>query len=106
MCIRDSRFVELARALASDFRFLLLDEPSSGLDVAETERFGETVVTAVGDGVGVLLVEHDMALVRRICEQVWVLDFGELIASGPTATVLSSPEVRAAYLGTDVGASV
>jgi ABC-type branched-subunit amino acid transport system ATPase component len=94
------RFVELARAIASGFRFLLLDEPSSGLDIAETERLADTVAAVTAErGIGVVLVEHDMALVRRVCEFTGVLDFGTLIASGPTAEVLSSDLVRAAYLG-------
>jgi ABC-type branched-subunit amino acid transport system ATPase component len=94
------RLVELARAIASPFRFLLLDEPSSGLDPSETEAFGKVVTDFVQDtGVGVLLVEHDMALVSSICTYIYVLDFGRLIFSGPTRTVLESEVVRAAYLG-------
>jgi ABC-type branched-subunit amino acid transport system ATPase component len=94
------RLVELARAIASPFRFLLLDEPSSGLDPGETEAFGKIVTDFVSDtGVGVLLVEHDMALVSSICTYIYVLDFGRLIFSGPTRTVLESDVVRAAYLG-------
>jgi ABC-type branched-subunit amino acid transport system ATPase component len=94
------RLVELARAMASGFRFLLLDEPSSGLDVTETEAFG----TVLGDfvertGIGVLLVEHDMALVRRMCGYAYVLDFGQLVSEGPTADVLASAIVRSVYLG-------
>jgi ABC-type branched-subunit amino acid transport system ATPase component len=102
------RFVELARALASPFEFLLLDEPSSGLDVVETQRFGDIVVDRVADrGIGVLLVEHDVALVRRICQRVSVLDFGQLLVSGSTTEVMSSEAVRVAYLGsTEVSASV
>jgi ABC-type branched-subunit amino acid transport system ATPase component len=94
------RLVELARALAGDFRILLLDEPSSGLDPAETAAFGDVLRAVVGeDGRGILLVEHDMALVRAVCEYAYVLDFGELIDQGPIAHVLSSDIVRAAYLG-------
>lgn len=94
------RLVELARVLAADFRILLLDEPSSGLDVNETERFGEILRDVVSErGVGILIVEHDMALVMGICAEIYVLDFGELIFSGPPAEVLASPAVRAAYLG-------
>ncbi|HEY2831413.1 MAG TPA: ATP-binding cassette domain-containing protein [Sporichthyaceae bacterium] len=97
------RLVELARAMASPFRFLLLDEPSSGLDVHETEEFGAVLSQHVADtGIGVLLVEHDMALVARVCTQVYVLDFGRLIWSGPTAEALAAEAVRAAYLGGDV----
>jgi ABC-type branched-subunit amino acid transport system ATPase component len=94
------RFVELARAIASPFRFLLLDEPSSGLDVAETERFAEVIAGLVASrGLGILLVEHDMGLVRSVCSKTTVLDFGRVIASGPTADVLASELVHAAYLG-------
>jgi ABC-type branched-subunit amino acid transport system ATPase component len=94
------RLVELARALAGGFRLLLLDEPSAGLDPRETESFGAVLRAVVAeDGRGVLLVEHDMALVRAVCEYAYVLDFGKLIDQGPMAHVLSSPIVRAAYLG-------
>ncbi|MBL7487541.1 ATP-binding cassette domain-containing protein [Frankia sp. AgB1.9] len=96
------RLVELARCLAGDFRILLLDEPSSGLDRAETARFGEILRQAVRERrVGILLVEHDMALVSEVCDELYVLDFGKLLVSGPTAEVLSSDAVRAAYLGGD-----
>jgi len=96
------RLVELARAIATPFRFLLLDEPSSGLDVAETHRFGDTLLDYVAEsGIGLLLVEHDMALVRRVCTSIFVLDFGKLIYRGSTPEVLASDVVRAAYLGTE-----
>jgi ABC-type branched-subunit amino acid transport system ATPase component len=94
------RLVELARALAGDFPLLLLDEPSSGLDPGETVAFGEVLRAVVAeDGRGVLLVEHDMALVRAVCELAYVLDFGRLIDGGPIGHVLTSDVVRAAYLG-------
>jgi ABC-type branched-subunit amino acid transport system ATPase component len=94
------RLVELARALAGGFELLLLDEPSSGLDPTETEGFAEVLHSVVGeDGCGILLVEHDMSLVRAVCEYTYVLDFGKLIAQGPTREVLESDLVRAAYLG-------
>lgn len=96
------RLVELARAMATPFHFLLLDEPSSGLDVRETERFGHIITEFVAEtGVGILLVEHDMALVASVCSYTYVLDFGSLIFQGPCAEVLSSETVRAAYLGSD-----
>ena len=96
------RLVELARCLAGEFDVLLLDEPSSGLDGAETERFGEILTRVVAErGVGILLVEHDMALVMNICDYVHVLDFGTKIFEGTTADVSSSDTVRAAYLGTE-----
>jgi ABC-type branched-subunit amino acid transport system ATPase component len=96
------RLVELARAMATPFHFLLLDEPSSGLDVSETERFGQIISRFSADtGIGILLVEHDMALVSSVCSYIYVLDFGNLIFRGPCAEVLSSETVRAAYLGSN-----
>jgi ABC-type branched-subunit amino acid transport system ATPase component len=96
------RLVELARAIASPFRFLLLDEPSSGLDVRETIYFGQVLCDYVADtGVGILLVEHDMALVADVCSYIYVLDFGQLIFEGTTRETLTSEIVRAAYLGSD-----
>jgi ABC-type branched-subunit amino acid transport system ATPase component len=96
------RLVELARAVAGGFRMLLLDEPSSGLDVSESASFVallREVVTA--SGVGVLLVEHDMRVIAGVCDHVYVLDFGELIFSGSASEAMSSDLVRAAYLGTE-----
>jgi len=96
------RLVDLARVLAGGFSLLLLDEPSSGLDTAETERFGEIVAGVVAErGCGVLLVEHDMALVMSICHYLYVLDFGQMIFEGTPAEVRSSKTVRAAYLGSE-----
>ena len=96
------RLVELARAIASPFRFLLLDEPSSGLDVTETIHFGQVLRDFVADtGVGILLVEHDLALVADVCTYIYVLDFGHLIFEGTTRETMASEIVRAAYLGSD-----
>jgi ABC-type branched-subunit amino acid transport system ATPase component/branched-subunit amino acid ABC-type transport system permease component len=94
------RLVELARCLAGPFDLLLLDEPSSGLDRAETTRFAEILRTVVAErGVGILLVEHDMSLVLEMCQYVYVLDFGELIFEGTPQEIVASPIVQAAYLG-------
>ncbi|HEY1698216.1 MAG TPA: branched-chain amino acid ABC transporter permease/ATP-binding protein [Trebonia sp.] len=94
------RLVELARALAGPFDTILLDEPSSGLDAAETGQFGDILLRAVAEhGLGVLLVEHDMALVQQTCAKVYVLDFGCMIFEGTAAEMLTSQSVRAAYLG-------
>jgi ABC-type branched-subunit amino acid transport system ATPase component len=94
------RLVELARCLAGPFRILLLDEPSSGLDRVETAAFGEILRDVVTRrGVGILLVEHDMALVTDVCDYIYVLDFGKPIFAGTAADVMSAPIVRAAYLG-------
>jgi ABC-type branched-subunit amino acid transport system ATPase component len=94
------RLVELARAMASRFDFLLLDEPSSGLDGGETEHFiGLLCGIVEDDGIGLLVVEHDMTLVRSLCRYIYVLDFGRLISRGPAEEVLASDVVKAAYLG-------
>ncbi|UGQ11115.1 ATP-binding cassette domain-containing protein [Yinghuangia sp. ASG 101] len=96
------RLVELARCLSGPFDTLLLDEPSSGLDPMETEKFGETLTRVVRTrGCGILLVEHDMALVLRICADIYVLDFGKLLFHGTPDEVRTSPVVRAAYLGSE-----
>ncbi|MBW8826038.1 MAG: ABC transporter ATP-binding protein [Acidobacteria bacterium] len=96
------RLVELARALAGRFRILLLDEPSSGLDHNETARFGDILERVMAErGVGLLLVEHDMSLVMRVCHHVYVLDFGKLIFEGSTDDIRDSEIVRAAYLGAE-----
>jgi ABC-type branched-subunit amino acid transport system ATPase component len=98
------RLVELARAIAADFRLIMLDEPSSGLDTAETQHFGEILLGLVADrGIGMLLVEHDISLIRQVCSYIYVLDFGVLIEQGPVAQVLASKAVAAAYLGSEVG---
>jgi ABC-type branched-subunit amino acid transport system ATPase component len=96
------RLVELARVLAGPFDMILLDEPSSGLDAPETEHFGHILSQVVSEwGIGILLVEHDMALVRQVCDHVWVLDFGRLIYQGSGAAMLESEIVKAAYLGSE-----
>lgn len=94
------RLVELARVLTARFNFLLLDEPASGLDAAETEALSNVVAEVVQErGIGVLLVEHDMTCVRQLCSYIYVLDFGELIFEGEQDEVFAASEVRSAYLG-------
>src|SRR4051812_213 len=98
----ERRLVELARCLAGDFDVVLLDEPSSGLDPAETERFGAVLQRVVAErDTGLLLVEHDMALVMEICQHIYVLDFGRALFDGPPEAVRASELVQAAYLGAD-----
>jgi ABC-type branched-subunit amino acid transport system ATPase component len=90
----------LARALARGPRILLLDEPSAGLDAAESHDFGQLLTQLVrNDDLGILMVEHDMSLVLTICEWIYVLDFGRPLMTGTPAEVRNSEAVRAAYLG-------
>jgi ABC-type branched-subunit amino acid transport system ATPase component len=94
------RLVELARCVAGRFDVLLLDEPSSGLDLNETVAFGDVLIRMLADrGCGVLIVEHDMSLVSQICDYVYVLDFGRLIFAGDAQRLMSDAGVQAAYLG-------
>jgi ABC-type branched-subunit amino acid transport system ATPase component/branched-subunit amino acid ABC-type transport system permease component len=94
------RLVELARCLAGPYEMLLLDEPSSGLNPKETERFGQVLRRIVAQrNVGMLLVEHDMSLVMSLCDYIYVLDFGNLLFAGTAAEVAASNVVKEAYLG-------
>jgi ABC-type branched-subunit amino acid transport system ATPase component len=96
------RLVELARAVVGSPRVVLLDEPAAGLPDDMTAHIGD-VIKAIPErhGALVILVDHDMSLVSKCCETTAVLDFGKLIASGPTADVLSDEHVISAYLGTE-----
>jgi ABC-type branched-subunit amino acid transport system ATPase component len=96
------RLVELARVLAGPFDLLLLDEPSAGLDAAETVQLGNVLTGVVAErGTGILVVEHDMALVRQVCAHIFMLDFGRLVFEGSPDEMLASDIVRAAYLGSE-----
>jgi branched-chain amino acid transport system ATP-binding protein len=95
------RLVEVARTVAGKPRLILLDEPAAGLPDAETAHLSEVIRAIPGHtGALTILVDHDMSLVSAVCETTAVLDFGKLIASGPTAAVLRDEHVMGAYLGT------
>ena len=99
---RERRLLDIGRAVATRPKILLLDEPGAGLSSDETVQLA-TLIEAVRQRTSamVLLIDHDMSLVRATCEVVAVLDFGRLVAIGPTADVLDDPRVRSAYLGTE-----
>ena len=95
-----ARLVEVGRALAARPRYLLLDEPAAGLDADETEKFAVLLRSlAEGEGVAILLVDHDMSLVMGSCDHVYVLDLGKVITSGTPEEVRRDERVLAAYLG-------
>ncbi|MER7209064.1 ATP-binding cassette domain-containing protein [Streptosporangium sp. NPDC000239] len=97
------RLLEVAGALLSRPKVIILDEPAAGLAHAESMELAERLTEVPGRfGASVLLIEHDLEMVRRACAEVVVLDFGEVIAAGPPATTLARPEVARAYLGDEV----
>ena len=98
-----ARRVEVGRALMTQPRILLLDEPASGQDETETEEFGDLLMRLGQMGTAILLVEHDVALVMKVCSYVHVLDFGRIIASGTPDEVQRNSAVLDAYLGAGPG---
>ena len=100
LTLGQSRLVEIGRALIGEPRLLLLDEPSSGLDAGETVALGAVLEAVRRErATAILLVEHDLAMVRNVCERLYVLDFGRLLAEGACDVVLRVDRVVTAYLG-------
>jgi branched-chain amino acid transport system ATP-binding protein len=94
-----ARLVELGRALATRPRLLLLDEPASGLDESESESFADLLLELAADGMAILMVEHDVPLVMKVCDWIHVLDFGAILAVGTAADIQQNQLVLDAYLG-------
>jgi branched-chain amino acid transport system ATP-binding protein len=97
-----ARLVELGRALATRPKILLLDEPASGLDESESESFANLLLELADAGMGILLVEHDVQLVMKVCQSINVLDFGSILASGTPEEIQQNQSVLDAYLGSPV----
>nr|MBP6764841.1 ABC transporter ATP-binding protein [Rubrivivax sp.] len=101
LALGPQRLVEIARALASDPALLLLDEPAAGLRHKEKQSLAAVLRQLKGEGLSLLLVEHDMDFVMNLTDRIVVMEFGTKLIEGTPAEVQRSPEVRAAYLGTD-----
>jgi branched-chain amino acid transport system ATP-binding protein len=97
------KLVGVARALAADAKLLLLDEPAAGLDTAESQLLGSHLRGFVDQGTTVFLIDHDMGLVLNVCDYIYVLDFGRIIAHGTPTEIRKDPAVIAAYLGESAG---
>jgi branched-chain amino acid transport system ATP-binding protein len=97
------KLIGVARALAASPRLVLLDEPAAGLDTTESQVLGTHLRGLLDSGITVFLIDHDMALVLNVCDYLYVLDFGRIVAEGTPAEIRTNPAVVAAYLGERAG---
>jgi ABC-type branched-subunit amino acid transport system ATPase component len=95
----DQRRLEMARALATAPKLILLDEPTAGMNPVETHELGEQILRLRADGITVLVIEHDMSLIQQVCDEIYVLNFGQIIAHGTHDQIKHNPQVIEAYLG-------
>lgn len=95
----DQRRLEIARAIATNPQLLLLDEPTAGMNPKETQELGKQVLRLRAEGLTILVIEHDMSLIHQVCDEVYVLNFGQIIAHGTPDQIKNDPIVIEAYLG-------
>jgi branched-chain amino acid transport system ATP-binding protein len=99
LSLGQQKLLGVARALVAEPTLLMLDEPAAGLSSSETVALGRQIVDISQTGVSILLVDHDMDLVLEVCDRIFVLDFGRIIASGTSDEIRANPVVIEAYLG-------
>ncbi len=102
----DQRRLEMARAMATAPKLLLLDEPTAGMNPIETRELGDQILRLRADGLTVLVIEHDMSLIQQVCDEIYVLNFGQIIAHGTHEEIKNNRQVVEAYLGEDEDAQV
>ena len=102
LSLGEQKLVGVARSLASAPELIMLDEPAAGLDSTESKHFGDRLLDVADSGVAVILIDHDMGLVLEVCDYIYVLDFGRLIAEGTADDIRRDPVVITAYLGAEV----